>query len=410
MDTYDDYFVATGGDPSGYGFSNTAGYAYGVYTVGWRAGVYGQLGQADGPDTNNFTVLAGIVGTSQDGVGVRGTSANNAGVYGQNGLFSGPAPQPIPGGVCGMSEYEPGVVGWSRESDGVQGLSFTGAGVHCFSLHGSGLISLSGALAGVTGISDTQGPPVPNIGNIAGVVGSSDQRTGVIGTSNAFVGVYGFSNNIGVVGQSTNPASYAGYFSGNVIVTGTLTATVKNAVVAFPDGSQRVLHCMESPEHWFEDFGAAKLKRGRAVVKLDADFAKVVKLNDYHVFFTPEGDCGGLYVRRQSAKSFEVRELMRGKSSVAFSYRIVARRKDIKAHRRFAKIDMRLPLPAAAARPRRKAAPTSSALRAFVARLEKEARQRRAKGSKQTTRSRALPKHRPPRVALPPRSRRSEKG
>ena len=94
----------------------------------------------------------------------------------------------------------------------------------------------------------------------------------------------GFSNNVGVFGQSTNPASFAGLFAGNVQITGTLSAAVKNAVVPFPDGSARVLHCMESPEHWFEDFGTAKLKRGRAVVKLDADFAKVIKRGDYRVF------------------------------------------------------------------------------------------------------------------------------
>jgi hypothetical protein len=42
-------------------------------------------------------------------------------------------------------------------------------------------------------------------------------------------------------------------------------------------------NCCPSPEHRFEDVGAAKVKRGRAVVTLDADFAKVVKLDDYHV-------------------------------------------------------------------------------------------------------------------------------
>jgi len=31
---------------------------------------------------------------------------------------------------------------------------------------------------------------------------------------------------------------------------------------------------MESPDLWFEDFGSAKLARGRAVVKLDANFPK----------------------------------------------------------------------------------------------------------------------------------------
>jgi hypothetical protein len=66
---------------------------------------------------------------------------------------------------------------------------------------------------------------------------------------------------------------------------------------------------MESPEHWFEDFGSARLQSGRAIVNLDADFAKVIKRGDYRVFVTPEGDCGGLYLRRKSATSFEVREL-----------------------------------------------------------------------------------------------------
>jgi len=58
---------------------------------------------------------------------------------------------------------------------------------------------------------------------------------------------------------------------------------------------------MESPDLWFEDFGMAKLKRGRAVVPLDANFAKVIKTGDYRVFFTPEGDCRGLHLRRKSA-------------------------------------------------------------------------------------------------------------
>jgi hypothetical protein len=65
---------------------------------------------------------------------------------------------------------------------------------------------------------------------------------------------------------------------------------VKNAIVPLPDGSHRLLHCMESPEHCFEDFGSAKLKNGRAIVKLDANFAKVIKRRDYRVFVTPEGD------------------------------------------------------------------------------------------------------------------------
>jgi len=126
---------------------------------------------------------------------------------------------------------------------------------------------------------------------------------------------------------------------------------------------------MESPEHWFEDFGSARLARGRATVKLDADFAKVVKLNEYRVFLTPEGNCQGLYVRKRGT-SFEVRELQGGTSNVAFSYRIVARRKDIKAHTRFAEIDTRLPIPTGKAR----AARGRQAARALLATLAKDAK------------------------------------
>jgi hypothetical protein len=75
-------------------------------------------------------------------------------------------------------------------------------------------------------------------------------------------------------------------------------------------------------------------------------------------------------------RNSEVRELTGGKSSIAFSYRIVGRRKDIREHRRFAKIDMRLPLSAAAAREPCKLARTAAGLRAFVAGW----RRRRARG------------------------------
>jgi len=213
--------------------------------------------------------------------------------------------------------------------------------------------------SGVTGISATQGPSVPNL-PAAGVLGSSASQPGVIGTSNTGAGIHAFSsNNIGIIGQTANDVAFAGAFLGNVLVTRNLTVNgTKSAAVPFPDGTQRVLYCMESPELWFEDFGAAKLKAGRAVVKLDPDFAKVVTLDEYHVFVTPADDCRGLCVSNKTATGFEVRELQGGTSNVAFSYRIVARRKDIKAQQRFAKIDTRLPLPPPTARPSRERPPT----------------------------------------------------
>jgi hypothetical protein len=84
--------------------------------------------------------------------------------------------------------------------------------------------------------------------------------------------------------MTSNPASFAGAFFGNVGINGNLQVSgQKSAVVPFPDGSRRALYCMESPDLWFEDFGKARLARGRAVVKLDANFAKVIKRGDYGI-------------------------------------------------------------------------------------------------------------------------------
>jgi hypothetical protein len=402
MGSWDDWYVADGlhtcdyiasGTGLGYKTALTSDYprfAGGGVFQGWFYGVlaYGGDPSPDGdygPKTNDYSDFAGTLGMGTYVTGVAGTSLLSVGVYGQTGEdLNSSIPKDLLAGVVGAANTGSGVAGWSTTGNGVEGWAYQGTAVRGISDYGYGVRGVSYAQRGVFGLSaiDTgvvgvsgglEGPTVPNTSNIAAVVGTSDQQHGVIGTSNASVGVIGFSNNIGVLGYTTTPGSLAGFFLGNIVVTGT-----KSAAVPFPDGTQRALYCMESPELWFEDFGTAKIARGRAVVKLDADFAKVIKSRDYRVFVTPEGDCRGLYVHRKSANSFEVRELTGGTSSIAFSYRIVGRRKDIKEHRRFAKVDMRLSLPVA---PPRKPAPTVAGLRAFVARVEKEARERRPKGA-----------------------------
>jgi len=90
---------------------------------------------------------------------------------------------------------------------------------------------------------------------------------------------------------------------------------------------------VESPESWFEDFGEGSLVDGAAEITLDPEFAALIKSRNYHVFLTPNGDSRGLYVKRKTDKLFEVREQQGGKSKLKFSYRIVAKRKDIKGER-----------------------------------------------------------------------------
>jgi hypothetical protein len=366
---------------------------------GWIYGAAAYGGDPDdngnvGPAVNDYSSSAGVFGTGVFVTGVAGTSTNGVGVYGQTGKPEPPA-YPVSAGVFGLADKGSAIFGFSRGGNGVMGVTanglpavygaaFQGEGVSGYSEWSDGLDGYSRNHVGIRGVSRTDGPKIPDPVTIAGVIGTSGSLHGVIGTSNANVGVYGYSSgNVGVTGATDNPQSYAGVFKGNVYVLGTFNAITKNAVVPFPDGSQRLLHCMESPEHWFEDFGSAKLARGRAVVKLDANFVKVIKSDDYRVFVTPEGNCHGLYVRHKSANSFEVHELTGGKSSVAFSYRIVGRRKDIKGHQRFARIkDPIPPLPTRAARRTpRKPAPTAAGLRAFIARVEKQAGERAPKGA-----------------------------
>jgi hypothetical protein len=123
------------------------------------------------------------------------------------------------------------------------------------------------------------------------------------------------------------------------LVDGDLTVTgAKGAVVPHPDGSQRLFCAIESPESWFEDFGEGRLEDGAIEIELDRDFELLTRTESYHVFLTAYADSQGLYVERRTPRSFTVREQRGGKSSVSFSYRVVARRRDIDVPR-FKKIE-----------------------------------------------------------------------
>jgi hypothetical protein len=142
--------------------------------------------------------------------------------------------------------------------------------------------------------------------------------------------VYGYSGSgTGVDGETSTGT--AGLFIGSVIVQGNFTVVggAKSAAVPHPDGSLRRLYALESPESYFEDFGEGQVTNGRGTVPLDRDFAAVVQADRYLVFLTPRGNSKGLYVSSRTATGFEVREQQDGTATVAFDYRVVAKRKDI---------------------------------------------------------------------------------
>jgi hypothetical protein len=219
------------------------------------------------------------------------------------------------------------------------------------------------------GPSPTRSASVTGIGSaassIVGVQGLSHDAQGVLGRSTDGIGVQGVSTNNFGAGGTTNKAGFsglfgygavpgssgfyaaavsganAGFFSGRVDVQGDFTATgIKSAAVKDRKGQYRRMYCQEAPEPWFEDFGTADLRNGRAEVVLDAEFDEVVKGDDYRVFLTEIGDCGGLYVSRKGPHRFEVRSRGGASASGKFDFRVVARRGDIAEGRRLEKVEL----------------------------------------------------------------------
>ncbi len=119
-----------------------------------------------------------------------------------------------------------------------------------------------------------------------------------------------------------------GVATANVTVPPLIQFSNVGADASVVKGARNVsLYAIQSPENWFEDFGSGTLTNGVATVTLDPTFAQTVNAtNEYHVFLTPKGESEGLYVSDETPQGFEVHEQRGGRSSVAFDYRIVAKR------------------------------------------------------------------------------------
>jgi hypothetical protein len=241
----------------------------------------------------------------------------------------------------------------SGDTIGVNGLveSDTGIGVFGAAISTSGSpTGVSGNAASLVGIGvygDSPGPSV--LGSTLGVLpagvwgDTTDSGAGVLGTSDtaAAVAAYNKSSNQAALfaeNNSTNStsivlATYSENFGGycDIFVNGNLSCSGSVGGHAFvgPGASREVsLYAVQSPENWFEDTGSGQLHNGAALVAIEPEYAQTVNTGmQYHVFLTPNGDCKGLYVSQKSPGSFEVHELGGGTSSIAFDYRVVARRK-----------------------------------------------------------------------------------
>jgi hypothetical protein len=214
-------------------------------------------------------------------------------------------------------------VGDTLDGIGVEGQSQTGIGVRGQILQSS----TTNAIA-IYGLNNSSyAGPGPGAGGF-GVYGLSGKGHGLVGATAA-------AGAAAVVG-ATNGVSgaYAAAFYGPVIVGGNFTVVggAKSAAVPHPDGSHRRLYCLESPESWFEDFGETTLECGEARVVFDPDFAKLVNRDRYHVFLTGYDGQSDLSVCDRTASGFRVKATS-GQGDGPFSWRVVAKRKDIAAPR-----------------------------------------------------------------------------
>jgi len=285
----------------------------GVFGMG-HTGVVGVAENRDPPDfLTRSQAQAGVIGVGTTGVkgtgivGVAGRGETVAGVVGS-------CEQRF--GVWGQSDFSHGVFADNAESKASGGEIFTRP-AGCY-----GITYKNRGVAGVVAVEGKQNDPRELDPMAAGIYGAA---AWIPGENPVYPGNINFEG-------------WAGFFIGPVFIYGGIIVDgFKSAAIRHSDGSHRLLHTIESPEAWFEDFGEARLVKGKADVKLEKEFARVVRTDSYQVFVTPCGDSNGLYVATRNSRGFTVKEQAGGKSTINFAYRIVARRKDLKSAR-FAKV------------------------------------------------------------------------
>ena len=288
--------------------NGTALFGYANAATGSDTGVFGQT-DSSGADT------AGVVGRLSSGTpgsssaAVFGLSlsstANGYGVWGNHFQGTGTAPG-VYGStssteansieVKGEAAHANGVIGVSQSSaaSGVYGENFAGgygvagrsngdtAGGVNFAVLGD-LTSTSPA-AQATAVrgwnhgTNANGYGVwgSHAGGGTGVYGQSASGLGVYGEATNGIGLVGLGGTVGVVGYNPNANGFAGYFLGNVNVTGTLTKGARAFRIDHPlDPAHKYLvhSFVESPDMKnIYDGNVVTNGKGFATVKLPAYF------------------------------------------------------------------------------------------------------------------------------------------
>ena len=327
------------------GLGLSGGPITGSGTLTINTSVVPQLGAANTFTANQNvtgTVIGGTSGSSTEGV-LGEANASSGQTYGVAGFAASPAGYGVEGlNVAGGAGGGVGVYGStsSQFGSGIEGVNTSSGGIY-FGAGVEGQSAFIGVLGTASGSSTLSqsvfvGPGVwGDTGGAAeagyvGVVGTADDNSAGNFFNDSpqatlYLGNDSKANSTDLVLVAAGDL-YGG--SCTIDVNGDLVCSGNIAAAVHAGGSRKVaLNTISSPEHWFEDAGSGQLSNGEAVVNIEAVFGETVNTGvEYHVFLTPNGDCKGLYVSQKSPTSFVVRELGGGHSSIAFDYRIMAKR------------------------------------------------------------------------------------
>jgi len=312
--------------------TGTVGGAQGLFSGTGTFGVEGMTSNSGG---------AGVMGVSSTNFGVEGDSSAAAGIgvlgaetaaSGTNYGVFGEVSSPNAIGVAGLSTSLNGGFGViGKDQAGIETPeTVQSAGV--YGVHEGNSVTFSGLPTNAAGVwGDTSD------GNQAGVLGTADNGNAIIAFNNSTdlgtITAYNFEASQQYTPVVGGASAYGGFC--DILANGQIECNGSIVVNVATENFRRVqLYSVQSPEHWFEDFGSGTISDGLATVYLEPIFGQTVNTDmEYHVFLTPKGDCNGLYVSNETSTGFEVHELGGGRSNIAFDYRIVARRKGHESER-----------------------------------------------------------------------------
>ena len=182
--------------------------------------------------------------------------------------------------------------------------------------------------------------------------GNGAYSTGIVGVGNSAVasvlasgaGGQFFGTTAGIYASATNTSGstaaitcfngvgnvfeYLNYNNGTNYKILQSTVGAVSCSVKDLDGKYVVMHCPETPEFYFQDYGQGQLINGFVHINLDPVLARNVAINSRHplrVFIQLEDNenCKGVIVKNKTATGFDVQELNGGASNTPFQYQII---------------------------------------------------------------------------------------